>query len=288
MDAIQNRYEFVLFFDVENGNPNGDPDAGNMPRIDPETGLGIVSDVCLKRKVRNYVELAQGEKERFHIYVQEKAVLNERNLLAYQACNLKPESKKLPKKEEDAKRITQWMCQNFYDVRTFGAVMSTDVNCGQVRGAAQFCFARSVEPVVPSESTITRMAVTKTEEAEKERTMGRKFIIPYGLYRAEGFISAALAEKNGFSEEDLSVLWNALANMFDHDHSASRGKMSARRLIIFKHENKMGNAPAQSLFDCVRCTRRAENQNAPARSFSDYEITVNNPDHAGVSVENRL
>ena len=203
MSAIDHRYDFVLFFDVQNGNPNGDPDAGNMPRIDPETGFGLVTDVCLKRKVRNYVELDRGGAAGFRIYVQEKAVLNRRNAEAYTALNLKSEAKKLPKKEEEARAVTNWMCKNFYDIRTFGAVMMTEVNCGQVRGPVQFTFARSEEPVVPSEIGITRMAVTNEKDLEKERTMGRKFIVPYGLYRAEGFISAPLAEKSGFSVDDL-------------------------------------------------------------------------------------
>lgn len=244
MSALTHRYDFVLFFDVQNGNPNGDPDAGNMPRIDPETGHGIVTDVCLKRKVRNYVELAKEGATGFRIYVQEKAVLNERNAEAYTALNLKPEAKKLPKKEEDARAVTRWMCDNFYDIRTFGAVMSTEVNCGQVRGPVQFTFARSEEAIVPAEVSITRMAVTNMKDRDNERTMGRKFIVPYGLYRVEGFISAPLAEKTGFSEADVELLWESLINMFEHDHSAARGKMSSRKLFVFKHEKRMGNAPS--------------------------------------------
>ena len=271
MSAIAHRYDFVLFFDVQNGNPNGDPDAGNMPRIDPETGFGLVTDVCLKRKVRNYVELDRNEKTGFRIYVQEKAVLNQRNAEAYTALNLKPETKKLPKKEAEARAVTSWMCENFYDIRTFGAVMSTEVNCGQVRGPVQFTFARSEEPIVPSEVSITRMAVTNEKDRSNERTMGRKFIVPYGLYRMEGFISVPLAEKSGFSEEDLELLWEALVNMFEHDHSAARGKMSSRKLFVFKHEKRMGNAPAQKLFDLVRCRRTSE---GAARDFTDYEITL--------------
>ena len=239
MSALTHRYDFVLFFDVQNGNPNGDPDAGNMPRIDPETGHGIVTDVCLKRKVRNYVELAKEGATGFRIYVQEKAVLNERNAEAYTALNLKPEAKKLPKKEEDARAVTRWMCDNFYDIRTFGAVMSTEVNCGQVRGPVQFTFARSEEAIVPAEVSITRMAVTNMKDRDNERTMGRKFIVPYGLYRVEGFISAPLAEKTGFSEADVELLWESLINMFEHDHSAARGKMSSRKLFVFKHEKRM-------------------------------------------------
>lgn len=285
MSAIHNRYDFVLFFDVQNGNPNGDPDAGNMPRIDPETGFGLVTDVCLKRKIRNYVELAKEGSTGFRIYVQEKAVLNQRNAEAYTALNLKSEAKKLPKKEEEAYAVTNWMCKNFYDIRTFGAVMSTEVNCGQVRGPVQLTFARSEEPVVPSEVSITRMAVTNEKDLEKERTMGRKFIVPYGLYRVEGFISAPLAEKSGFSEEDVELLWEALINMFEHDHSAARGKMSSRKLFVFKHEKRMGNAPAQKLFDLVRCRRVTE---GPARAFTDYEVVLREGCPEGVTAEEKL
>lgn len=285
MSALAHRHDFVLFFDVQNGNPNGDPDAGNMPRIDPETGHGIVTDVCLKRKVRNYVELAKDGATGFRIYVQEKAVLNERNAEAYTALNLKSESKKLPKKEEEALAVTRWMCDNFYDIRTFGAVMSTEVNCGQVRGPVQFTFARSEEAIVPSEVSITRMAVTNIRDLDKERTMGRKFIVPYGLYRVEGFISAPLAEKSGFSENDLELLWEALINMFEHDHSAARGKMGSRKLFVFSHEKRMGNAPAQTLFDLVRCRRVTE---GPARSFADYEVSLTDGCPEGVTVLEKL
>lgn len=285
MSELTHRYDFVLFFDVENGNPNGDPDAGNMPRIDPETGHGLVTDVCLKRKIRNYVELAQEGKTGFRIYVQEKAVLNQRNAEAYTALNLKQEAKKLPKDDKDAQALTRWMCDNFYDIRAFGAVMSTEVNCGQVRGPVQLTFARSAEPVVPSEVSITRMAVTNEKDRENERTMGRKFIVPYGLYRAEGFISAPLAEKTGFSEDDAELLWEALINMFEHDHSAARGKMSSRKLVVFRHEKRMGNAPAQALFDLVLCSRVTE---GPARSFADYRIEVSSETPEGVSVEVKL
>ena len=285
MSSIEHRYDFVLFFDVENGNPNGDPDAGNMPRIDPETGRGLVTDVCLKRKVRNYVELARSEQAGFRIYVQEKAVLNDRHDEAYTALNLKKESGKLPKNEKDARAVTRWMCDNFYDVRTFGAVMSTEVNCGQVRGPVQFTFARSEEPVVPAEISITRMAVTNGRDLDKERTMGRKFIVPYGLYRMEGFISAPLAEKTGFSEEDLELLWESLAGMFENDRSAARGKMSSRKLFVFRHEKRMGNAPAQALFDLVQCRRVTE---GPARSFADYAIEVRGDCPSGVCLEEKL
>lgn len=285
MPALTHRYDFVLFFDVQNGNPNGDPDAGNMPRIDPETGKGIVTDVCLKRKVRNYVELAKEGTTSFRIYVQEKAVLNERNNEAYTALNLKSEAKKLPKKEEEARAVTRWMCENFYDIRTFGAVMSTEVNCGQVRGPVQFTFARSEETVVPAEISITRMAVTNIKDLDKERTMGRKFIVPYGLYRMEGFISAPLAEKTGFSEDDAELLWEALINMFEHDHSAARGKMSSRKLFVFRHEKRMGNVPAQKLFDLVQCHRISE---GPARSFTDYEVTLSEGCPEGVTALEKL
>lgn len=271
MNPIENRYEFVLFYDVENGNPNGDPDAGNMPRIDPEDNRGLVTDVCLKRKIRNYVELAKDGDKRFNIYVQEKAVLNRRNQMAYDACEITAEKGKLPKKEEDAKKITAWMCNNFFDIRSFGAVMATEVNTGIVRGPVQLTFSKSVDPIMPAEVSITRMAVTNEKDVEKERTIGRKFIVPYGLYRAEGFISAPLAAKTGFSEEDLDLLWEALVNMFEHDHSAARGRMSSRKLYVFRHDSKMGNAPAHKLFECITANKKTE---GPARAFSDYDITV--------------
>lgn len=273
-DIITKRYEFVYLFDVENGNPNGDPDAGNMPRIDAETSHGIVTDVCLKRKVRNFVQILENESEGHKIYVKEKSVLNRQNELSYKACNLKPISKKLPKKEEDALKIKGWMCTNFFDVRTFGAVMTTEVNCGQVRGPVQFNFAKSIDPITPIELSITRMAVTKEADLEKERTMGKKNIIHYGLYRAEGYISAHFAEQTGFGKDDLELLWNALINMWDHDHSAARGKMNARKLIVFEHEGKLGNAPAHKLFDLVDVKQKDLNC-SPARAFSDYEVVIN-------------
>jgi CRISPR-associated protein Csd2 len=272
MESISNRYDFVFYFDVENGNPNGDPDAGNMPRIDSETGIGIVSDVCLKRKVRNYVDLTRGGKTGYRIYVQQGAVLNERNSEAYQQLGIKQEAKKLPKKIEDQVAVTKFMCDNFYDIRTFGAVMTTDVNCGQVRGPVQFCFSQSVEPVMPAEMSITRMAVTNEKDREKEKTMGRKEYVPYGLYRLEGFVSASLAEKSGFSDEDLQLLWESLMNMFENDRSAARGLMTSRELIVFKHESKLGNAPASKLFDLVSSKRVSDGY---ARHFSDYSIEVN-------------
>lgn len=277
MNAINNRHEFVLLFDVENGNPNGDPDAGNMPRFDPETGHGLVTDVCLKRKIRNHVALSKEGAEGFNIYIQEKAVLNRTNEMAYKAFEMKSEKKKMPKKVEDAQKITGWMCANFYDIRSFGAVMTTEVNCGQVRGPVQLAFAKSVDPIMSHEISITRMAVTTEAEAEKQqgdnRTMGRKHIVPYGLYVVHGFISAPLAEKTGFSEEDLELLWNALINMFEHDRSAARGLMSSQKLFVFKHQDKLGNAPAHKLFDLIDI-KRADGSEGPARSFKDYQVTV--------------
>lgn len=271
---MQNRYDFIYLFDVIDGNPNGDPDAGNLPRIDAETGHGLVTDVALKRKIRNFVGLLFNEQPPHEIYVKEKAVLNRQHERAYQEYGLKPEKKKLPKKEEDAARIKGFMCQNFYDIRTFGAVMTTEVNCGQVRGPVQFTFARSVDPVVSSEHAITRMAVTTEKEAEAQqgdnRTMGRKFTIPYGLYRTHGFVSAPLAEQTGFSEEDLELLWKSLEQMFEHDRSAARGQMSARSLLLFKHENRLGNAPAHTLFE--RVTVERTDASRPARAFSDYQL----------------
>ncbi|MHB1348668.1 MAG: type I-C CRISPR-associated protein Cas7/Csd2 [Desulfobulbaceae bacterium] len=273
MTTITNRYEFVLLFDVENGNPNGDPDAGNMPRFDPETGHGLVTDVCLKRKIRNHVALSKDGQVGFNIYIQEKAVLNQTHDMAYKALELKPEAKKLPKKAEDAKKVTDWMCANFFDIRTFGAVMTTEVNCGQVRGPVQLAFAKSVEPLVSQEVSITRMAVTNEKDLEKERTMGRKHIVPYGLYVSKGFVSAALAEKTSFGEEDLQLLWDALANMFEHDRSAARGVMSSRKLYVFKHKDKLGNAPAHKLFELIDIKRKDGSQ-GPARTFADYQVTV--------------
>ncbi len=269
-NVIQNRYEFILYFDVENGNPNGDPDAGNMPRIDPETSMGLVSDVCLKRKIRNYISLTKSGQTGYDIYIQEGSVLNQQHEKAYEHYQIKPEPKKTPK-NKDAD-VTRFMCDNFFDIRTFGAVMTTEVNCGQVRGPVQMCFARSVDPIIPQDISITRMAVTNMKDLEKERTMGRKSIVPYGMYRAEGFVSAALAEKTGFNEEDLQILWDALRNMFDHDRSAARGKMSSCKLFVFKHSSKLGNAHAQKLFNTVTAVRRDETK--AARSAADYLIQV--------------
>lgn len=278
MTAIAHRYEFVYLFDVTNGNPNGDPDAGNLPRLDPETNCGLVTDVALKRKIRNFVMLDKEGAPGFAIYMQEKAVLNNQHKKAYDALDIKPEDKKLPKDEAKAREITVWMCTNFFDVRTFGAVMTTGVNAGQVRGPVQLAFATSVEPVLPLEISITRMAVTTEKEAEAQsgdnRTMGRKHILPYGLYRAHGFVSAKLAERTGFSDNDLQLLWNALINMFEHDRSAARGEMAARKLIVFEHENAMGNAPAHVLFDTVKVKRAEGTEDRPARSFADYRVSV--------------
>ncbi len=282
-EPISNRYDFILYFDCKNGNPNGDPDAGNLPRIDPDTGKGIVSDVCLKRKVRNYVDLVKGQEledpaaapgeQGYKIYVQEAAVLNERNKLAYVHNGLKSTSKKLPSKVEDQIKVTQFMCDNFFDIRAFGAVMTTEVNCGQVRGPIQMCFAESVDPVMPFDMSITRMAVTNVKDKEKERTMGRKQYIPYGLYRVEGFVSAPFAKKTGFGDADLELFWQALMNMFENDRSAARGLMSSRKLIVFKHDSALGNAPAFKLFDAVK-TKRLIPADKAARSYSDYEIDI--------------
>lgn len=282
--SIQNRYDFVLLFDVKDGNPNGDPDAGNLPRVDAESGHGLVTDVALKRKVRNYVamkyvagqEATDGKGDiaanRFEIYVREKAVLNRQHQRAYAAYDLAPEAKKLPKNDQDARRVRGWMCKNFYDIRAFGAVMSTEVNAGQVRGPVQLTFARSIDPVVSSEHAITRMAVTNEADLEKERTMGRKFTVPYGLYRAHGFVSAHLAGETGFDEQDLDLLWEALKNMFEHDRSAARGEMTTRGLFVFKHDSHLGNAPAHALFDRIR--PNLKEGIAVARSFDDYEVIV--------------
>lgn len=286
-ETINNRYEFVLLFDVKNGNPNGDPDGGNLPRIDPETGHGITTDVCLKRKIRNYVELVKDNKALFNIYVKEKAILTERRQPAYESvADEKDKSTKISKGRA-------WMCKNFFDVRTFGAVMSTkENNCGQVRGPVQFAFSQSIDPVVPLEASITRMAVETRKEADAQggdnRTMGRKTYIPYGLYRVHGFISAPLAKQTGFSEEDLDLFWKSLENMFDHDRSAARGEMASRKLIIFKHDSELGNTQAHKLFDLVNVSRFS-GSNEPARAFSDYKVEVdtkNVPD--GVTIQEKF
>ncbi len=283
-----NRYDFMFFFDVTDGNPNGDPDAGNLPRVDPETGQGLVTDVCLKRKIRNYVGLTHKEQPPYEIYVKEKAVLNNQHERAYKALDLKPVSKKLPKKEEDIKKLTLWMCQNFYDIRAFGAVMTTDVNCGQVRGPIQFGMARSVDPIVSQEHALTRCAVTNIKDLEKERTMGRKFTVPYGLYCVRGYINPHLAEQTSFSDADLKLLWKSLEQMFEFDRSAARGEMAARKLIIFKHESDLGNAPAHKLFErvTVKLDNGSNGQYKPPRAFNDYKIEIAQDDlPAGVTVE---
>lgn len=292
MSAIAHRYEFVYLFDVTNGNPNGDPDAGNLPRLDPETNRGLVTDVALKRKIRNFVTLDKDGSPGYAIYMQEKAVLNNQHKRAYDALDIKPDDKKLPKDEAKAREVTAWMCANFFDVRTFGAVMTTGVNAGQVRGPVQIGFATSVEPVLPLEISITRMAVTTEKEAEAQsgdnRTMGRKHILPYGLYRAHGFVSAKLAERTGFSEDDLQLLWQSLINMFEHDRSAARGEMAARKLIVFEHDHPMGNAPAHALFDKIKVSRSDEAIDTPARSFSDYKVDIDHSVPAGVTINELL
>ncbi len=280
MEAIKNRYEFVILFDVENGNPNGDPDAGNMPRIDPETGFGLVTDVCLKRKIRNYVETVKEGEEGYRIYIKDNVPLNRSDLEAYKYLDVDDKNiKEAKSKDTDLDiKIRDFMCTNFYDIRTFGAVMTTFVkgalNCGQVRGPVQLGFARSIDPILAQEITITRVAITTEEDAKKKGTeMGRKYIVPYGLYRAEGYISANLARKStGFSEEDLALLWQAILNMFELDRAAARGKMAVRELIIFKHESELGNAPAYKLFDLVKVNRR-DGVTAP-RMYSDYIVEV--------------
>jgi CRISPR-associated protein Csd2 len=276
MTVLSNRIEFVYFFDVTNGNPNGDPDMGNMPRTDPGTQRGLVTDVCLKRKIRNFVALAKEGQAGHDIYIREKAILNQQHGRAYKALDLKPDGGKLPKKEEDAKSVTDWMCRTFFDIRAFGAVMTTGTNCGQVRGPVQITFAQSLDPIMPLPVSITRMAVTTEAEADKQsgdnRTMGEKYIVPYALYRCHGFISPHFAKRTGFSEDDLGLLWQALANMFDHDHSAARGEMAARRLIAFRHASEIGNAPAHTLLDLVTAGRVDAAAAQPARSFADYAI----------------
>ncbi len=280
MEPIKNRYEFVILFDVENGNPNGDPDAGNMPRIDPETGFGLVTDVCLKRKIRNFVETAKEGEPGYRIYVKDGVPLNRSDKEACDHVGVDPEKLKAAKKDNENLDllVRDFMCSNFYDIRTFGAVMTTfvkgNLNCGQVRGPVQLGFARSIDPIMPQEVTITRVAITTESDAEKKGTeMGRKYIVPYGLYRAEGYISANLARKTtGFSEEDLELLWQAILNMFELDHSAARGKMAARELIVFRHESELGNAPAYKLFELVKVQKK-EGIPAP-RAYADYEVSV--------------
>jgi len=286
-NPITKRYDFAFFFDVQDGNPNGDPDAGNLPRIDAETGMGLVTDVCLKRKIRNYVQITKDFKRPYDIFIKEKGILNLKIAEAYSDLKIDLETapidpadgkKRNGKGEAQGNEVSKgrtYMCERYYDIRTFGAVMSTGANAGQVRGPIQLVFARSVEPVVTLEHSITRMAVATEAEAEKQsgdnRTMGRKYTIPYGLYRTHGFISAHLANQTGFSEDDLALFWEALQNMFEHDRSAARGLMNTRRLIIFEHATALGNKPAHELFERVTTRRTTE---GPARAFSDYEICL--------------
>ena len=280
-EAIKNRYEFVILFEVKNGNPNGDPDAGNMPRVDAETGYGIVTDVCLKRKIRNYVETRMEDAEGFQIYIKEGVPLNTSDRRAYVAAGTDEATvEKMKRTEKDAIdiKVRDFMCANFFDIRTFGAVMTTFVkaalNCGQVRGPVQIGFARSVDPVVSQEVTITRVAITTEKDAGNKKTeMGRKHVVPYGLYRAEGYVSANLARRvTGFSEEDLALLWEAILNMFELDRSAARGNMACRRLIVFKHDTELGNAPAYKLFETVKVAKK-DGVTAP-RSFEDYTVEI--------------
>ena len=292
-EPIKNRYDFVILFDVENGNPNGDPDAGNMPRIDPETGNGLVTDVCLKRKIRNYVETVKEDApdaDRYRIYVKDGVPLNRSDNAAIAALGIQPDLKAAKKSDPDIDRkLRDYMCDHYFDIRTFGAVMTTFVkgalNCGQVRGPVQLSFARSIDPVVPQEVTITRVAITTEADAEKKGTeMGRKHIVPYALYRAEGYVSANLARKTtGFSEEDLYLLWQAILNMFENDHSAARGKMAVRELIVFKHDSELGNAPSYKLFEAVQVQHKPD-VIAP-RSYQDYTVTVTDTLPEGVTCE---
>jgi CRISPR-associated protein Csd2 len=280
-----NRYDFVYLFDVKDANPNGDPDAGNLPRIDPETGDGLVTDVCLKRKIRNYVAIKEKNTPPYEIYFTEGAVLNQTHERAYKNIGEKPVPKKLPKDAEKARELTSFMCRNFYDIRTFGAVMSTEVNCGQVRGPVQLSFARSIDPIVSSEHAITRSSVTNEADKEKERTMGRKYTVPYALYRVHGFVNPFLAKQTGFEERDLDLLWEALTNAFQFDQSAARpaGSMAARKLIIFKHESTLGNAPSHALFERVNITRMDNLK--PARDYTDYTIEIDERNlPAGISI----
>lgn len=289
-EAIKNRYDFVILFDVENGNPNGDPDAGNMPRVDPETGYGLVTDVCLKRKIRNYVETLKEDAEGYRIYIKDGVPLNRSDKAAMAALGIDDDLKSAKKSDPDIdRRLRDYMCKNYFDIRTFGAVMTTFVkgalNCGQVRGPVQIGFARSVDPIVPQEVTITRVAITTEADAENKATeMGRKHIVPYALYRAEGFVSANLARKTtGFSEDDLKLLWQAILNMFENDRSAARGKMAVRELIVFKHDSELGNAPSYKLFDAVTVSKN-DGVDVP-RCYRDYTVTVDEHISEGVTCE---
>ncbi len=291
-----NRYDFALLFDVTDGNPNGDPDAGNLPRIDPETGQGLVTDVCLKRKIRNYVGLIHKEQPPYEIYVKEKAVLNNQHARAYEAkgIDLKKRKTKGADKAAEDRSLTEWMCQNFYDIRTFGAVMTTETNCGQVRGPIQFALGRSIDPIVSQEHAVTRCAVTTEREAEKQegdnRTMGRKFTVPYGLYRCHGFVNPHLAEQTGFSDDDLELFKKSMEQMFEFDRSAARGQMAARACYVFRHESPLGNAPAHTLFELLKIEPLGESD-SPARCFDDYRKRITSDDEiekqlpAGVTLE---
>ena len=290
-DCIKNRYDFVVYFDVENGNPNGDPDAGNMPRVDPETGFGLVTDVCLKRKIRNYIEMVKEGEPGFEIYIKDGVPLNTSDFRAFEELHIDLKDIKKRKKDDPQldSKLRDFMCRAFYDVRTFGAVMTTftknGLNCGQVRGPVQLTFARSVDPIIPQEVTITRVAITTEADAEKKNNeMGRKYIVPYALYRCEGFVSANLARKTtGFSDDDLALLWEAIINMFEHDHSAARGKMAVRALVVFKHDSELGSKPSYKLFDAVTVQRK-EGVEYP-RSFADYDDIQIDEAVCGDSVE---
>lgn len=278
MDPIRHRYDFVYLFDVTNGNPNGDPDIGNLPRIDPLTGLGLVTDVCLKRKIRNYVSMMHGDRSPFEIYLKDRAILNQQHQRARDALGNSdggPDGSLWSSDSVEAAR--EWMCRNFYDVRTFGAVMSTGVNCGQVRGPVQITFARSVDPVELVEHAMFRTAVVTEAESERQRgvnrTLVRRAMVPYGLYRAHGFVSPHFAQQTGFSEADLELLWSALENLFEADRSASRGEMSAQGLYIFRHESRLGNAPAHALFRRI-VVQRVNPDTLPPRRYEDYEVRV--------------
>lgn len=295
MTELTNRYDFVLLVDVENGNPNGDPDAGNMPRIDDDSQLGLITDASIKRKLRNYVQMAKGDEPGFEIYMAERGILNLQHQRAYDALGIKAEAKKLPR-DEKGTQLTDWMTANFWDIRTFGAVMTTEVNVGHVRGPLQIGFGRSVEPITPMEITITRSSVTNESAADKERTMGRKHIVPYGLYMVHGFVNAPIAKQSGFSEEDLELVWAGLRDMFDLDRSAARGMMASRRLVVFKHDSALGNAQAHKLFDRISIKRSYAGEVAEiddpkvaswpaARRYKDYEVTVDTDNMpSGVSV----
>ncbi len=298
---IDRRYDFVLLFDVINGNPNGDPDAGNAPRIDPETGHGLVSDVCLKRKIRDFVILTKqspstGEPEPgYDIYIKHGGVLEQTHRQAYEALGLNVDEDKKEKKLSNTEKARAWMCQTFYDIRTFGAVLALDINCGQVRGPVQLAFARSVDPIVALEQSIVRKAVATQREADEQvakhgqvtGTMGRKEIIPYGLYVAHGFVSPQLAAQTGFTQQDLDLLWQGVEKMFEFDRSAARGEMASRKFFVFQHESPLGNAPAHRLFEAVKISRKDPSK--PARAFSDYEVTFDRGEiPAGVQIHERL